>query len=313
MARKAAGQRLDEQPHRVALVAVVEAPVGQERPRGIRKHHGGVVGRHAGGVDHPLAREALALRLESPGHDIRRDGLTKVEHHRVAVGGPCGGEGIGGHDPLASAVGGDARGVGIGAGQQDHQSLVGHALEVGGKAADVMAALYDNRGLAVRPGPLGRDLDRLQREPLARQAHAVPGEGRRKVRHDLVGTGAGHFPRLDFTEVEREQLEAVGCVTQEVALHEDFGHGGGFFWLHAHLLDESGGKRRQGAGVVARVHWDDGEKGRAARSLRPQRHLRRHPLVEGDREGPDEVVEAELVGEHGGDVDSSVGDRRDRR
>ena len=85
--------------------------------------------------------------------------------------------------------------------QQHDQALVGGALEVGGKAGDVMAAAYGHRAAAVGFCFLGCEFHGAQHQPGAGQALAVPGDDGAMIGERDRFALQFHLSRFDMLQI----------------------------------------------------------------------------------------------------------------
>jgi hypothetical protein len=99
-----------------------------------------------------------------------------------------------------------------------------------------MAASDDDGAGAERAGAIARQGDGLEREPLAWQPPAIPRHRGRSIRDDDRLAGDRHLLLLDFAQVERQQLQPVRGVAEQIAFDQDVGDRVGLRGLHAHAL-----------------------------------------------------------------------------
>ena len=138
----------------------------------------------------------------------------------------------------------------VGAGQQDHEPLVGHGLQVGLQASDVVSAPDRDRDGRVGQEPLARRGDRALDEPGARQPATVPGERRAKVAQRLGLALARHAAVRELVEVARQHVEAVRVVAEQVGLDQHVGDDRRPVGSEAGLLEQPRRERTQLLGPV---------------------------------------------------------------
>ena len=73
VSRQALRQCLDQQPERVALVAMVEATDWQQPAFRFIEQDRGIVGGIAKAVEHPLSRQLAAFLVQAAGQSVRGD------------------------------------------------------------------------------------------------------------------------------------------------------------------------------------------------------------------------------------------------
>ena len=185
---ESAGERLDEQRERVALVPVIDAAHREQRAGRTGGERGRIVGGLASGGERPRAGKFFALGVQALREAVGRDRHRDVEDHGLAVGGPSGGEWIGGEHFAAPAKRRDAAHVRIGAREDDHQAVVGRAFQIGGETADMMAAPNRDGAEAVLFRPRHREIERAEDHPRAGEAPRVPRNS--GVTLHLFGVGA---------------------------------------------------------------------------------------------------------------------------
>ena len=91
----------------------------------------------------------------------------------------------------------------------------------------MVAAPDHDRCRSVLDGALARQIERLDHQPRAGQPAAVPGDRGAGIGHGFRIAVRRHGPGIDFLQVTRQQLKAVGGVTEQIAFHQDLRDGPG--------------------------------------------------------------------------------------
>ena len=138
-------------------------------------------------------------------------------------------------------MGRDTGDGGIGTRQERHQALVGDALEVSGKASNVMTAADDDGAGAVNFGASDGEIEGPHDEPRPGKALAVPRNRSGPIGDDAGLAGLCHRAFFELGEVRREEGEAVRGVAEEVALGENLGDDGRFVGVESGASEERGG------------------------------------------------------------------------
>ena len=219
-------------------------------PGRIVEQHRRIVGRFPPRVLHPRMRQFLAGLVQPPGEAIGGEAGRNVEQHRIARRGDAGRQRIGREHRGHAAEGCDALHRRIRAVDEAQHAGVGGALRIRGEARDVMRALDDHRtgAAGARHGDGG--VERAQRQPRSRQPLSVPRlRGGARVDDHRVAVAA-HRSLFDFAEVAGQQREAMGRVTEQVAIDQDRSDVCGNVAAHAECLHQGTGEGGERGSVV---------------------------------------------------------------
>ena len=219
---RADGERFHHQTEGKTLVAEVEPAERQQCPGRISEHRGRVVARMAGMIDDPFAGKLLALRHPSPHPTIGRGRGADVDQHGRAVGRISERKRVGRDLALDPAMRGDGFRRRIGIDDQDREPRLGCHPQIGDQPRNVMR-LPDHdshNGVVLELGAGG--FDGPHHKPGTGEELAVPMQRRRMVGQHHRLAICLHAPATEFGQKDRQQVEAVGRMTHEVAFEQHF-------------------------------------------------------------------------------------------
>ena len=225
----------------------------QQRARRLLEQHPRVVGGHAFRVDEHLVLVLLTRLVLAVGHAVGGDRGGDVHHHaRIAAERETECQRVGGEHRLRAAKGRHTGRIGVGTGNQHQQVVLQGAHEIHGQTGDMVAAPDDQRGRAQLARSRGQRVQGLVHEPGPGQALTIPQQSGGTVGHHLGCALSLHAAGFEFLHVTCQQLQAVGVVSQQVALHQGGGHAIGLRGPHPGTLQQGAGKRHQRVGSVQR-------------------------------------------------------------
>ena len=253
MPRHAGCQRFHQQRQAKALVAMAQATHWEKRAGRLLKQHPGVVGGHALGVNEDIVLVSLAGLVLAVGHAVGGDRRRDVHHHaRLAAERKPQGQRVGGEHGLGATKGRHTGRIGVRAGNQHQQVVLQRPHQVHRQAGDVVAAANHQGGRTQFASARGEGVQGLVHQPGAGQTLTVPQQGSGSVGHHQRRALALHAAGFQFLRVTRQQLQAVGVVTQQVTLHQGVGHAIGLRGTHAGSLQQGAREAHQGIGPIQR-------------------------------------------------------------
>ena len=266
MTAKRVGERFNEQAQGKTFVAQIRSAQRQDGPAAMVEEHLRIVRRSSGAVHEPRPGQTFARRRPSLTKTVRGRGRADVNEDGLATGWNADGERVGTVTRRCAAVRRHGAGLRVGAGQPNEAARFGDRFEVSLKTADVMAA-PDDDGHDRMFGQtfLGR-VNRAPHEPRAGQVTSVPGECRAVVRDDHRLAAFFHRAVRKRFEVIGEQGEAVGGVSEQVALQQHVRHVAGALVRESGSNEEHLPRLREIAGELGSESKTSARAGHSPRS-----------------------------------------------